>query len=869
MKKLLLFVAFALSCIAIMATPDTLISKVYYNLIDSSLTAIVTHDGNVEDGAGYTGKLEVKKTVKVGGNTYTIVGVSDSAFYNCSSVTEIEIGSNVEFIGKDAFVGCEKLKTIIWGAARCGDFEESPFLGLTALTDVEFDKVKYIPSNLLRDLELESVVVETTKTDSLVVGVNALKFKSAGSVQWSVPMCLDFTETPFGDVKEFSFWAKNAQSNTDAVVPAYLCAGLGIETITINNNISAIGANAFKGCENLKEVKWAAKMCADFDVAPFENLEKITFNGTWVQRIPARLCQGSAITSVEIAAKKAEPFSIGEDAFANCKNLKEVIWNAEKCDDFTATPFPMLDTISFGKDVVSIPAYLCYGQENLKYITIPAKVATIGEKAFVGCKSLLAFNVDSENTNFANINGVLYSLVEGVPSALVNCPTGIASVEIPDGTETIEAGAFDGCNKLATLKVPHSVRYIKEKALHETLWFSQQKDGYVYVDNKLYSYKGTMPEGEKMVVKDGTVTIYNNAFDQHNSYVSLSIPESVTFIGEKAFVGSEKLNDVIWNAINCEDFNAIPFDNVNAITFGNKVENVPAYLCADTKVADVVLPGSVKTIGTRAFVDCVDLKSVTMAAGGNMQIADYAFMNCLNLSSMQLAKDVASIGRFAFSHCYSLETLELPETLSEIGEQAFYNCHALKSINVPVGVTTLNPFTFHNCSNLVSVKLGENLESLCYNAFTNTKLDTITCFAQNPPLVYGIDGLFDVVENENEETGEVQMDTVPAEQYDLFTVNAQVCILEVPAASIDAYKAHKSWSKFVNIRPIGGVSNAPISDANIYAVDGQLHVDGVVDNYKVYDFSGHLIYEGNNPSLNLAKGIYIIVVGDKTQKVVL
>jgi hypothetical protein len=322
--------------------------------------------------------------------------------------------------------------------------------------------------------------------------------------------------------------------------------------------------------------------------------------------------------------------------------------------------------------------------------------------------------------------------------------------------------------------------------------------------------------------------------------------------------------------VNCEDFNEIPFDNMTSITLGNKVENVPAYLCADTKVSNVTLPGSVKTIGTRAFIDCVDLKSVTMAAGGSMQIADYAFMNCLNLTSMQLPKDATKVGRFAFSYCSSLEALELPETLSEIGEQAFYNCFALKSIDVPAGITTLNQFTFHNCSNMLSVELGENLESLCYNVFTNTKLDTITCFAQNPPLVYGIEGLYDVVENENEETGEVVVDTVPAEQYDFFTVNTQVCILKVPAESIDAYKAHKSWGKFVNIMPIGGSASAPASsDANIYAIDGQLYVDGVVDDYKVYDISGHLIYRGNNSSLNLAKGIYIIVAGDKTQKIVL
>lgn len=845
-KLLLLGVAIFFGCMVTMATPDTLISKVYYDLIDSSFTAIVTHDGFVGDGAGYTGNVTIPATVKVGEDIYTVVGIADEAFSNCSEVKKITIGSNVVSLGKNVFAGCNQLATIVWKATRCGDFEESPFLGLTSLSDVEFDKVKYIPANLLYNLELESVVLETTKTDSLALGINALKFKSAESVQWSVPMALDFTETPFGDVKKFSFWAKNNKSNPDAVVPAYLCAGLGIETITINNNISVINPNAFKGCTNLKDIKWEARICADFDVTPFENMETITFNKTWVEYIPARLCDGASIASVVISDKV---LSIGEEAFANCDKLKEVVWNATECGNFSnESPFPMLDTVSFGKGVVNIPAYLCYGQENLKFITIPAKVATIGEKAFVGCKSLLAFNVAEGNANFSNIDGVLYALEDGIPTSLVNCPTGIASVNVPDGTITIEAGAFEGCDKLATLKVPNSVRYIKEKALHSTLWFTQQKDGYVYVDDKLYSYKGVMPEGEKVVVADGTVIVYNNALGQHNSYVSLTIPESVTFVGEKAFAGSKKLDNVVWNAVNCEDFDAIPFDNMNSITFGSKVENIPAYLCANTKVVDVVLPGSVKTIGTRAFVDCADLKTVNMATGGNMQIADYAFMNCLNLTSMQLPKDVAKIGRFVFSHCSSLEYLDLPETLSEIGEQAFYNCSSLKSIAVPVGVSILNPFTFHNCSNLLSVELGENLEALCYNVFTNTKLDTITCYAVNPPSVYGLD---------------------LSEQYDFFTVNTQVCLLRVPAESIDAYKAHKSWGKFVNIMPIEGNANTPILDANIYAVDGQLYIEGVIDNYKVYDLSGHLIYDGNTPSLNLSKGVYIIVVGDKTQKVVL
>ena len=214
----------------------------------------------------------------------------------------------------------------------------------------------------------------------------------------------------------------------------------------------------------------------------------------------------------------------------------------------------------------------------------------------------------------------------------------------------------------------------------------------------------------------------------------------------------------------------------------------------------------------------------------------------------------------SFSHCSSLVTLSLPTTLSEIGEQAFYNCSSLKSIVLPSAITTIAPFTFHNCTSLKSVTLGEKMESLCYNAFTNTNLDTITSYAVVPPLVYGVDGLYEI-----EGT-----DTVPAQQYDLFTVESQVCILRVYKESIAAYKANEAWGKFVNIMPISATGNAPSNNQldNMFAVDGQLYLDGV-GAYKVYDTTGQLIYEGSNPVLNLSKGIYIIVAGDQTKKIVL
>ena len=80
-KLLLLVIATIFGSMTIMATPDTLISKVYYDLVDSSLTAFVTHDGDFSDGAGYSGNVTIPATIKVGANVYTVVGVSDNAFY--------------------------------------------------------------------------------------------------------------------------------------------------------------------------------------------------------------------------------------------------------------------------------------------------------------------------------------------------------------------------------------------------------------------------------------------------------------------------------------------------------------------------------------------------------------------------------------------------------------------------------------------------------------------------------------------------------------------------------------------------------------------------------------------------------------------
>ena len=55
----------------------------------------------------------------------------------------------------------------------------------------------------------------------------------------------------------------------------------------------------------------------------------------------------------------------------------------------------------------------------------------------------------------------------------------------------------------------------------------------------------------------------------------------------------------------------------------------------------------------------------------------------------------------------------------------------------------------------------------------------------------------------------------------------------------------------------------------IYTQNGTLHLEGLTAEYQIYNMSGQMVYSGNVSTLDLAKGIYIIRIADKSQKIVL
>jgi hypothetical protein len=66
-------------------------------------------------------------------------------------------------------------------------------------------------------------------------------------------------------------------------------------------------------------------------------------------------------------------------------------------------------------------------------------------------------------------------------------------------------------------------------------------------------------------------------------------------------------------------------------------------------------------------------------------IGDYAFTDCLALTTVKLSANLTSIKRIAFNGCNLLTSITLPSTITEIGENAFRNCTSLKTVNVKNG----------------------------------------------------------------------------------------------------------------------------------------------------------------------------------------
>ena len=501
----------------------------------------------------------------------------------------------------------------------------------------------------------------------------------------------------------------DSRNNCNAIIETATNTLLqGCQNTTVPNSVTGIGHSAFYLCTGLKSIEIPNSVTTIADYA-FGN------------------CEG--LTSIEIPNSVT---SIGWSAFEGCSGLTgelvipnsvtSIGWSAfEGCSGLTGE-------LVIPNSVTSIESRMFYGCSGLTgELVIPHSVTSIGSSAFGYCSGFTGELVIPNSVT--NIGKGAFFGCSGLTGELV----------IPNSVTSIGSKAFGYCSALTSIEIPNSVASIGYDAFRGTVWFDNQPDGIVYAGKVLYAHKGTMPENTSVTVKEGTLSITDEAFNGCTGLASIEIPSSVTKIGFDAFYGCAELKTVV----NFSELTISKGSSSNGYIayYADKVINAPNgffdgefvwgidddgvyMLCSYLgNATDLTLPadcnGENYKIGDRAFYGSTGITSVEIP-NSVTSIGDYAFSDCSGLTSVVIPNSVTSIGNSAFYGCSGLTgELVIPNSVTSIGERAFEDCTGLTGeLVIPNGVTIIRNGAFNGCSGLTSVEIPNSIKIIEDDAFS-------------------------------------------------------------------------------------------------------------------------------------------------------
>lgn len=557
------------------------------------------------------------------------------------------------------------------------------------------------------------------------------------------------TATPYVNGKELSFAAATAQLNvgpefvvSNGVLRGYYGLG-GKVTIPKSLNVYYIYEEAFKDNDNVTELEISSP-CMEIQSAAFDSmtaLKRVILpqSVTFVASNAFRNC-----TALERIDLRSRAITFGDSCFSGCTSLKYInnLVVTDASVDTKVANILDLDKSQYkytSPQIGTLGASAFYGCTSLESVDL-TELRVCGDSTFAGCTLLKEITVSShtvfsyymfeECSSLTTINFTDTDKFDLGGARLVFAGCNVFELNFKNGASGIYyLNSDDGC-------------YYTDSTLKTLVFVPQNKTSYTAPASleviAAGAFSGNM--NLKSVSLGSVKEIGDYAFANTGlSYSSarLTIPATVTKMGEGVFYGCADLKSVNFNAsVDTVPANTFALSGISSVTLSSAVKKLGDYAFAYTDFKDIDLfATNVDTLGDYVFAYTHLLQTVKFPA--LTSVGRYTFYHGLSslftdqpseypLSSVTFAEGTTTIGTgmfFSQTGFPKLTTVTLPDSfknsVTSIADRSFYNCPALTTLNLGK-ITYAGEYAFYSCVSLENIDTSELVYADSY-AFANCK----------------------------------------------------------------------------------------------------------------------------------------------------
>ena len=512
---------------------------------------------------------------KVSG-TENIKEIKGHAFANCNSLTQISFGDNLSYIGNYAFGSCTNLSDVTIPDTLL-DICEYAFSNTALVNDTE----RYENGALYLGKHLISIQSDITslsvKNGTLTISNSALT--SGRTKLTSVTLPEGLTRINNSAFANYQALENINIPNTVTVLATSAFEHSGIKEIIIPDSVKTIGSNCFKNSELESIVLPDTDITLGMGCFSYTPLKSIRLPNT-LKALENSIFANSSLVSITIPDSVE---TIEYNFFAGCKSL---------------------ETVVIPESVTSIGNRTFYGCTALKNIDLPTGLTTISFDLFSGCTSLEKIDIS------ANVKEIQ-------KNAFLNC-TSLQEVNLPNGLTKIGDSAFVGCESLTSIAIPKSVKSFGASVFNnylKTVYFEGSEEEWNAIT---FGANNTPLEQATIIFNSTGATVPDEpkdsitwSFDSSDGHLFLS--------GSGDMLEREKTSDYEWYGFR---------NSIKSLTIGEGVTSVGANAFTGfVNLGEIIVGKDVKKIGNNSFAGCAKLSLISFV-GEPGNISSSAFVGC-------------------------------------------------------------------------------------------------------------------------------------------------------------------------------------------------------------------------------------------------